>query len=205
MNFKLNIPYIPSRGLECGQACVAMIIKFFNPGFNPNFDEFNSIIHHQPSKYTFPSQLAILLDHYGIKAKCFSSKPLFQTEADFKKSFGADWPFQKQSIDFDTNTWSNTQVRSKNLFHQVVTSVDDMINYTQQYNLCAFAIDWHTLVDSPKPYLGHFVVLSGVDGENLLIHDPDDKPYSIWPKSQIEKAYSHPAINHDLVIAFGKK
>lgn len=35
MNLKLNIPYVPSRGFECGQACVAMLIKFFN--HKPNY------------------------------------------------------------------------------------------------------------------------------------------------------------------------
>lgn len=64
---KLNIPFIPSRGFECGQACVAMAIKYFKSEFEPNFEEFNKIIKHSPKKYTFPTQNALLLDYYDIK------------------------------------------------------------------------------------------------------------------------------------------
>ena len=71
---RINIPFIKSRGFECGQTCVAMMIKYYFPEFEPDFDEFNKIIGHKPGLYTFPSQSVLLLDHYGIKAKCFSSK-----------------------------------------------------------------------------------------------------------------------------------
>lgn len=52
---KLDIPFIKSRGFECGQACTAMMIKYFKLDFEPDFDEFNKIIHHKKGMVSFNS------------------------------------------------------------------------------------------------------------------------------------------------------
>jgi len=70
---KLNVPFVKNRDWECGQACVAMMIKYFYPDFEPDFKEFNKIIHQKSGKYTHPPQLGILLDAFEVKVKVFSS------------------------------------------------------------------------------------------------------------------------------------
>ncbi|MFH2085638.1 MAG: C39 family peptidase [bacterium] len=204
---KLNIPFIKNRGLECGQACTAMMIKYFYPNFTPNFEKTNKIIHHQQSKYTFPPQLAILLDHYGVESKVYSSDDIKTTAEDpgqFKRWFGKDYEHEMQYIDTQTVDWMANEIRQKKLFVKKSTKFTDLIELLHQNNLVGFPIDWHTLTGKEGPYEGHFVVISGEEGDNLLIHDPDVGPYQKHPHALVESAWEHSAIADDFILAIGK-
>lgn len=105
---KLNLPFIKSRGWECGQACCAMIIKYFQSDFEPNFDEMNEVIHHKKGMYTFPPQLGILLSHYGINAHVFSCDDIKTVEEDpdqFRRWFGKDYKDEMKYVDLPTIDW----------------------------------------------------------------------------------------------------
>ena len=208
MHKKLEIPFIKSRGWECGQACVSMIIKYYYPDFEPDFDEFNKIIHHTPGKYTFPLQDAILLDHYGVKAKCFSSEGIPTTNEDpdvFKRWYKEEWEYQKQFIDLDTYNWMVKTGREKNLFEQKNTTFDEILELVIQGNLVTTVIDWNILIGKKDNYQGHAIVISGIEGDDILIHDPDLEPYMKYSKEKLKDAYEHPIIADDLTVAYGKK
>ena len=94
MEKKRTIRLIKGRGFECGQACMLMVIKYFKPNFKPDFNQINLIIRHKKGKYTHPPQLGILLDHFGIKTKVFSSDDIKTSKEDpdqFKRWFGKDY------------------------------------------------------------------------------------------------------------------
>lgn len=118
---KLNVPFIKSRSIECGQTCAAMMIKYYYPEFKPNFEELNKIIHHKKGKSTFPLQNAILLDHYGIKAKCFSSDEYVTTKENpniFKKWYGHEYKTQIKFVNIASFNWMVTEGRKKRLIQK---------------------------------------------------------------------------------------
>lgn len=208
MDKKLNIPFIKSRGLECGQACAAMIIKYFKPRFKPDFDKFNRIIHHKKGMYSFPLQLAILFDHYGLKTKCFSSGEFNTTKEDpgmFARWFGKDVEYEMKFINTKTFDWMITEGRKRNLYQNKKTKFDEIINLFMKGNLVCFPLDGNTLIGKKGPYEGHFAVLSGIQGKNVFLHDPDVGAYIKYQKEKVQKAYTHPAIADDLVIVSGEK
>lgn len=131
MNKKVKIPFIKNRGFECGQACTAMVIRYYRPDFEPDFEAMNQVIRHKPGKYSFPPQLAILVVY--------------------------------------------------------------------------FPIDWTTLNQQTGNYAGHFVVLTGIEGDKCLIHDPDVGSYIRYPREILQKAWEHPIITDDLIVADGLK
>ena len=49
------------------------------------------------------------------------------------------------------------------------------------------------------------MILSGINGDNVFVHDPDVGPYIKFPLKQIKKAWEHPAIADDLIVASGVK
>ena len=205
---KLDIPFIKTRGFECGQACVAMIIKYFKPRMKIEFDRFNKIIHHKAGMYSFPLQLAILLDHYGLKAKCFSSGGFNTTKEDpgmFARWFGKDLEYEMKFINTKTFDWMITEGRKRNLYQYRKTKFVKLINLFRRGYLVCFPIDWNSLVGKKGPYDGHFVVLSGVQGKNVFLHDPDVGAYIKYQREKVQKAYTHPAIADDLVIVSGEK
>ena len=203
---KLKIPFIKSRGYECGQTCVAMMIKYFKPDVKIDFEKFNKIIHHVKGKATFPLQNAILLNRYGIKTKCFSSDDIPTTKDDpdiFKKWFGDEYDKLIHTVDIDSYNWMATEGKKLNLFKKRKTSFDEIVNLFTKGYVVAFPIDWNTLIGKKGPYQGHFIILSGLEDKNtLLIHDPDNGPYIKYSREILEKSYNHPVITDDLYIAY---
>ncbi len=208
MNKFLNVPFIKSRWFECGQACVAMMIKYYYSDFKPNFDEFNKIVKHRKGKFTFPLQNALLLNHYGIKAKCFCTDDYKTTKEDpniFKKWYGKEYKQQIIFVDIKGYNWMCLEAKKKNLFKKRKTSLDDIIIFFKKGYLVCFVIDWKTLKDEKGDYEGHFVLLTGIKGNKIFIHDPDKGANIKYDRKVIEKAYNHPLITDDVFIAFGKK
>ncbi|MEK7164151.1 MAG: C39 family peptidase [Patescibacteria group bacterium] len=203
---KLNIPFIQNRGFECGQTCVAMMIKYYYPDFESDFDEFNKIVGHQKGMYTFLSQEVVLLDHFGLKAICFSKKDYFINEEEFRVNWGEkNWEEQKRYIDLENHEKFRSKMIELGLFEKKDHTVQQLLEYTEKGFLVQVCIDWNTLVDKTGPYQGHFVVISGIEGEDVLIHDPDDVPYVRYARNKLEKAFKHPVIDDDVIVVFGKK
>lgn len=205
---RLEIPFIKSRGFECGQACASMIVKYYFPDFEPDFDEINKIIHHKKDTYTFPPQLSILLDHFGIKSKVFSSDDIKRSDEDhdqFKRWYGKDFEHETKNIDLNNFDWMVDEMRRKNLFTLKTIKFEELLELFHQGSLVGIPIDWNTLVNKNGPYEGHFILISGVENGDILIHDPDIGPHQKYSKEQLKKAWQHPAIAEDYLVAYGKK
>lgn len=183
-----------------------MIIRYLRPHTKIDFDKFNEIIHHKKGKYTFPLQLAILLNHYGLNVKCFSSDDVKTTQEDseqFKRWFGKDYDYEMQFVSPESYNWVVITGKKKGLFAKRKTSFGEILNYFKKGNIVSFPVDWNTLVGKKGPYEGHFVVLTEIDGENVCLHDPDIGPFVKYKKETVEKAYHHPAIADDLLVVYG--
>lgn len=207
MNKKLKIPFIKSRGFECGQACAAMVIKHYRPNFEPDFELMNQIIRHKPGKYSFPPQQAILLDYYGINAKCFSNDGVntsTEEPGQFKRWYGKDYESQMRFIDIASFDWMVETMRKKQLFEKKTTSFEEIIELFKQNKVVYFPIDWKTLNNKAGTYEGHFVILSGIEGEQVLIHDPDVGPFIKYARKDLQRAWEHPVITDDLIVAYGE-
>lgn len=204
---RLEIPFIKSRGFECGQACAAMIIKHYLPDFDPNFDEINKIIHHKKDTYAFPPQLAILIDYFGIKSKVFSSDNINRSDEDpdqFKRWYGKDFEIEMKNIDLNNFDWMVDEFRKKKMFVLKNTKFEELLrNFEDGYVVC-LPIDWNTLINKYGPYEGHFVIISGIENKSVLIHDPDTGPYQRYSIEQLKRSWNHPAIANDFVVAYGK-
>lgn len=203
MSTKLNLPYIKSRGWECGQACCAMVIKYKEPNFIPDFDEMNEVIHHKKGMYTFPPQLGILLNHYGVNAHVYSCDDI-KTECEdpdqFKRWFGKDYAHEMKYIDLPTIDWMVGEMRKKDLFTVKDTKFSELISLFSRGNIVGFPLDWNTITGKGGPYHGHFMLIARIDEDNLLMHDPDIGPYQKYPISLIQKAWEHPAISQDYIV-----
>jgi len=204
---KLVVPFIKSRGHECGQTCMAMMIKYFQPDFEPDFDELNQIIHHKNGYYTFPPQDAILLNYHGIRAKAFSSEIYPTTDEEpgvFNRWFGDEFETQMKRINIDSYNWMCHQIRKLNLLEIRKISIEDMLEMTSKGCLVHFVLDWNRLKNRVGVYQGHGVLITGFEGNKVFIHDPDGGPYLQYPKETLAYAYSHPTISEDVVVAYGK-
>lgn len=201
---QIDFPFVKSRGFECGQACAAMMIKFFQSDFEPDFDEMNKIIHHKKGMYTFPPQLGILLNQYGVQSHVYSSDDIRTMEEDpdqFKRWFGNDYEHELKYLDFPTIDWMVGEARKHHLFTVKTTEFDELLARFRKGEIVGFPIDWNTVNGKGGPYAGHFIIITGLEGDDLLVHDPDVGPYQHHPLSTIRKAWEHPAIADDFLVA----
>lgn len=208
MTKKLDIPFIKSRGFECGQACASMIVKFYYPDFEPDFDKINKIIHHTKNTYTFPPQLAILLNHFGVKSKVYSSDDIKRSDEDpkqFKRWFGDDYEYEMKSINLDSFNWMVDEMRKDKLFMLKKTKFNELLELFGKDYVVGIPIDWNTLINKNGSYEGHFVVISGIENNNILVHDPDIGSFQKYNIKLFEKAWEHPAIADDYLVAYSKK
>ncbi len=203
---RINIPFIKSRGFECGQVCVAMMIKYYLSDFEPNFDEFNKLIGHKQGLYTFPSQNVLLLDHYGINAKCYCGNDYFASKEAFVNGWGINtWNAQEKFVDVENFLINRQKMYDLDLFERRKHSLIELLEYTKQGLLVNIPVDWSTISNQTGDYQGHFIILSGIENDGILIHDPDNGPYQKYSFAQLEKAYTHPVIDGDAIVVFGKK
>ncbi|MBI3559264.1 C39 family peptidase, partial [Candidatus Gottesmanbacteria bacterium] len=162
---KLPVPFISSRGFECGQACAAMMIRYYYPNFEPNFDQINKIIHHQKGKYTFPLQSAVLLDNFGIKVKCFSADDYKTTKEEpeiFRRWYGKEYDEQIKNVYINGYNWMVQEGKRKNLFEKRKTSFSEILGYFSKGYIVNLIVDWKTLGDKKGNYEGHSVIISGI-------------------------------------------
>lgn len=206
---KLNVPFIKQGNNECGQTCVAMMIKYFKPDFEPKLDEFNKIIHHRSGKATFPPQNAILLNHFGIKAMSFSSDSISLLSEDpnqFKKWFKKDYKHAMKTIDLSSFEWMVKEFRKKKLFKRRETRFERLVELFWKGYLVCIPVNWNILVGNGKSeYDGHFVIMSGIEGEDILVHDPDLGPFQKYNFKFLKKAWDVPPVADDYFVAYGKK
>ncbi len=185
-----------------------MIIKYFYPDFIPNFDKINSQIKHKEGKYTFPPQLAILIDLYGVKTKCYSSEDIKKFDEDFdqfKRWFGKNYEHELKYISQESFDWMVSEFRKKNLFEVKETRFEDLLALFNKGYLVSIPIDWNTLNGKKGPYEGHFILIAGIDGNSILIHDPDVGSNIKYSLNKIKEAWSHPSIAQDYIVAYKKK
>ena len=205
---KLDIPFIKSRGWECGQACAAMMIKYFKHSFEPDFDEINKLIHHKRGMYTFPPQIAIILDRFGIKTKVFSSSEINKSTEDpsqFEKWFGQDYKHEMKYINVKSFDWMVEETRKRKFFFKQKTEFEDLIRLFKKEYLVGIPIDWNSLIGKKGPYEGHFVVISGIHEKQIYFHDPDAGSFIKCKISELKKAWEHPAVADDFIVAYGRK
>lgn len=210
MTKKLDIPFVKSRGFECGQACAAMIIKYYYPEFEVNFDKINEIIHHEKGKYTFPLQLAILLDTLNINTKCFSSDD-YKTQSEdpdqFKRWWGDDYDSNIGNLNREMFDWVSVMGKKLGLLTIKNTNFEELIEHYKGGHVVAIPIDWNTLTGNVGQYVGHFVIITFVDKQKDLVYvnDPDVGKDQKHKLSLLKKSWEHPAIIDDYIIAYGKK
>lgn len=206
----LPIPFIKNPGFMCGQACSLMMIKYFYPDIEINFDEVNSLIHHTRKRaYTFPLENAFILNHYKVDTKCFSSQDYETTKGKpdiFKSWFGTDYQEERKYLDDQEYDWMVHEGHRLNLFEKRKTTIGDMIEWYKKGFLVTFALDWNVINHTSGAYKGHFVTISGIlDDESILVHNPDERPFMEYKIELLEKAYNHPVIANDCWVAFGRK
>lgn len=205
----LDIPFVKNPGNQCGQACVLMILKYFYPEKKINFDNINKVIKFKPNKFTFPHQLAIALNHFGVKAKAFSKEDCHTGKRgieNFKKWFGKDFDeVFNQWVDYPVYEWTVRKAKKNGWFKIKSTPFTEIEKLFRKGYLVIGVADWNYLHGvKNKPYHGLSFVATGFDKKYAYINNPDEGKNLKYLKKLLKEAYNHPAISDDICVVYGK-
>ena len=66
-------------------------------------------------------------------------------------------------------------------------------------------VDLNVLRAKKGVFTGHFVVVTGMDNENVWINEPNQGPNIRYSRELFDRAYNVSAIDDDILVVFGKK
>jgi hypothetical protein len=167
------------------------------------------LMRRKPGKWTFPYQNAAALDELGLKVKSFSSVDVpVEREAmikSFKDAFGGDYDEIIKKVDLDICEYSIKIAKERKIFEVRRHSLDDIEKYAAAGYLAMVCIDLNILNGKEGVFLGHFVIIVGIDKENVWINEPNQGANIRYPRILFENAYTAPEIDDDILVVFGKK
>lgn len=205
----LDIPFVKNPGGQCGQACMAMALKYYFPETEFSIGQMSDLMKRKDGKWTFPYQNAVVLDELGLKVKSFSSVDV-PVERDkmvgsFQEAFGKDYYEVMKNIDLDNCEYFIKKAKEKSIFEVRRHTMDDIQKYVGQNFIVMVCVDSNVLNGKSGSFVGHFVIIVGMDSENVWINDPGRDANNRHNRKLFEKAYTVPAIDDDILVVFGKK
>lgn len=174
----INVPFISntSDDLHCLQATYMMIVKYFMPNFDIDWQEWSIITGFEAGKGTWALSSILWLTNNNFIVKHVS---LFDYETFVSKG----GQYLKDEYGEEVGSW---QIKHTNMPKEISLSKQLLINNLVEkreptISEIKMLLDEgyliHCLVNSNKlnqkqGYVGHAIVVYGHDKENLFIHDP---------------------------------
>ena len=186
-----EIPYFKQPDdTHCFQACLKMILKYFFPEKDFSWGELDKISDKAENKWTWVSSAAVELNKMGLKVKHYA---VFDYN-DFVK-IGDDYirrtyeePVAEKMImltDIKSEIENADRMLKENIFELRELSLEDVENWFKDGYAAIFLVNCSIMNKEPG-YEGHYVALTGFDGENVFINDPDRWKGS--PNRKVEKS-----------------
>lgn len=209
-----KIPFFSNdrTDLHCMQACMQMILKYYYPDKKFSIFKINKLLKIGNKKmYGFPEMEVVVLSDLGINAKYYSS-------SDDRKWYdkGKEYLLDKYSREVAEDIWKMTNfkiqkhffikaLKEKRFIHKKL-SFKDLEAFFRKGYLVSPIININAL-ENKKGYAGHAVLITNIDKDSLIFHDPGlpPAPDSKIKKRDFIKAWQSAGTDNTVVVVFGNK
>jgi hypothetical protein len=177
-----DVPFIENTGdaLHCQQAAYMMILKYFKPGFEVDWDEWSKITGFEEGKGTWATASLLWFHDQGFAVshiELFDWSEFARTGNDYMiKKFGEEvgqWSIDHSNIPLEQAR--GKQFAALGIDEQHVPTIDDIKQFLTDGYLVRALINSHRL-NGQDGYFGHAVVVTGFDDNNLILHNPGPPP-----------------------------
>lgn len=177
-----NVPFISntSDDLHCQQAAYMMVLKFFRPETNIDFEAWDEITGFEKNKGTWATASLLWFKDQGFKVKHLS---LFNMEKFVKKggeylieSAGekvGQWQIQHSNLPLEQKRAK--QLINSGIYVEKEPTKQDIIKFLDDGYLARVLVNARKL-NNKKGYAGHAVVVIGYDDNGFTLHDPGLPP-----------------------------
>ena len=161
---------------HCFQACLKMILKYFFPEKDFSYEELDKISDKAKDKYTWFCAAAVKVKKMGLRVKAYSN---FDYNEFIKN--GAEYIRKKYDKEIAERTIEMSDIKSEienaremikeHIYELKELSFKDIENWFKENYMVILLVDSNMINNEPG-YEGHFVVLIGIDDNNVYVHDP---------------------------------
>ena len=173
-----GVPFISnhSDNLRCFQACIWMVLKYFNPKKDYSWEYLDSLTDRQPDKGTWASRTILNLIRMNYQVELIENFDYQEFSKDAIKYLSQRYgpkiaKIQKELSDLPKEM-DNAKELSK-IFKNTnnIAEIKDIKNYLKRGYLVIVNLNYFGLYQKPG-YMGHFVLIYGYDADSLHLHDP---------------------------------
>lgn len=197
---KHKVPFYANTddGTHCFQACLRMMLKYYLPERDFTWRELDAISAKVENQWTWPTAALLWLNENGFKVRnveTFNYEDFARLGDAYLLDYFGRQVGQKQIDHSDIHQ----EVRFARAFIQKISSetrVPEIIDLQQSLDdgqLPCCNVNSRKL-NNEDGYSGHFVVITGYDDDNLILHDPGLPPhkYRVAAKELFEQAWAYP-------------
>lgn len=213
-SLRYDVPFFANTegGTHCFQACLKMVLKYFEPTREFSWDELDIISAKHPGKWTWSMAGLLWLQDNGYDVTNI-------------ENFEYD-EFSKAPVPYMTKMWGN-EVAESAVIHTVISdeveiakqfdarvdtvyrvpSIKDIREQLEEGKLIICNVNSNILYGQTG-WTGHFVVIVGYDEKSLIVHDPGRAPGQANRElsyQQFEKAWAYPDENGKNLMAIRPK
>lgn len=196
---------------HCFQAAIKMVLKYFEPDNEFSWDQLDAITAKDKELWTWPMAGALWLkDHsYDVSFiedfdyKTFSEKG----EQYLLETMGEEVArAQVAHSNIDQERQYASELLRKVSIEKRIPNLQEIQKYLSDGYLVVCNINAKKLNDA-NGYVGHFVVITGINDHEMLLHDPGLPPQEnrIVSLEQFNEAWAYPNNNAKNIMAFKRR
>jgi hypothetical protein len=184
-----------------------MVLKYFFPEKDFTFEELDKISDKKKDKWSWVSSAAIALKNMKLEVKHYS---IFDYN-DFIKN-GSDYIRKNYEKEVSEKMIKLSNIKSEvenakkmvkeNIFELKGLSFEDIESLFKQKYMIILLINCDIINNEPG-YDGHYVILTGIDDDNVFIHDPgieNGSPNRKVNRDLFIKAWRYPEKENDIIL-----
>lgn len=193
-----KIPFYPnsSDDLHCFQASLRMILKYFLPSEEYDYELLDKLTDQKPGKWTWPIAGLLYLQSKGFEIKIcdpFDYEKFANDGEKYLSEFFGEAVAKEQikhSQDMSIITRQTRELLKSGIEILQESSLDTAEDLIDKGFLLMFTLNSAAL-NQKEGYIGHFVVVYAIDKENVFLNDPGLPPLEgrVVPKALFEKAW----------------
>ncbi len=210
----MNIPFYSNdeTNTHCFQACVQMTLGYFEPKNILTMGEVVQLSGAVDGMSTWPSRTLVELDNRGYDVTMiegFDGRDFVERGAEYlRDAFGGDtaeWQIKNSNIEKERSDYRELYDRGISIQKRIPTQ-DDIRRYLDEGYVVITQINSKRLVNQ-QGYVGHSVVVLGIGGENVLLHNPGLPPV---PNQRVDSetfaaAWAYPNDGSKVLIAIKRR
>lgn len=205
-----NVPFYANTedDMHCYQAAIASVLKYFQPDKDYTFSQLDEMSAKKEGLWTWQSQMSINLINAGyevISVDDFDMQGFVSEGGEYlRRKYGNDVAeTQIKNSDIKQEQQLEAELLEIGNHTQRIPTIDDIRSMLQKGYLLICNVNSMALNDA-EGYVGHFVVVFGVNGNQILFHDPGLPPTPNRAETieKFTKAWAYPNEEHKNLFAY---